>query len=443
MSAAAANGLPFVKKTCFSDDLTEKGSEFRMERERVILHSDLNSFYASVETVLHPEYEGEALAVCGSTEDRHGIVLAKSEKAKMAGVKTGMVCHEAKRLCPELIISEPHYEMYLEFSSLVRKIYAQYTDLIEPFGLDECWLDVTGSQRMFGGGELIANDIRNRVKRELGLTVSVGVSFCKSFAKLGSDMKKPDAVTVINRENFKSMLWGLPACELLFVGRATYKKLVGCGIVTIGDMAKLKKSTLEMMFGVKGRMLWAYANGCDHAHVMHKDFEFPVKSVGHGITCKADLICKEEVRPVLLELSRDIGHKLRAHKLLANGVSLGIKDKSMCYENHRCALKNSTRSPHEIAMAAYAIFEDCYMWRRPVRALTVTAINLVGDSSVAQTDLFTDYITLEKCKALDDAVDDINTRFGGKTLVPLSVRNLKKLPDNSSHETTLPGNFVY
>lgn len=414
-----------------------------MKRERVILHSDLNSFYASVETVMHPEYAGKALAVCGSVEDRHGIVLAKSEKAKRAGVKTGMVCHEAKRLCPDLIIAEPHYEKYVEFSRHVRDIYGDYTDLIEPFGLDECWLDVTGSEGIFGKGEVIANDIRNRVKRELGLTVSVGVSFCKSFAKLGSDMKKPDAVTVIDREHFKSMVWHLPASELLFVGRSTYKKLTSCGIITIGDMARLKKSTLEMMFGVKGSVLWDYANGCDSAPVMHKDFEFPIKSVGHGITCKADLTDKSEVRCVILELTRDIGHKLRAHDLLANGVCLCIKDNALRYENCRGRLKNATRSPYDIAMTAYELFESCYKWERPVRALTVTAINLISDKGICQTDLFTDYAMLEKMRTLDNTVDDINIRFGSKTLVPLSVKSIKKLPKSSSHETTLPGNFVY
>ena len=417
--------------------------KLKMERERIILHSDLNSFYASVETVLNPEYSGKALAVCGSIEDRHGIVLAKSEKAKRAGIKTGMPFNEAKRLCPELIIADPHYESYMEFSRLVRNIYYDYTDKVEPFGIDECWLDVTGSERIFGDGESIANDIRNRVKRELGLTVSVGVSFCKSFAKLGSDLKKPDAVTLISRADFKTKLWDMPACDLLFVGRSTYKKLKSCGIVTIGDIARLSRGTLEKILGVKGNILWDYANGRDSAPVMDKDFEFPVKSVGHGITCKADLTEKDEVRCVLLELAQDVGHRLRAHNLLANGVSLSITDNSLCYENRRCGLKNSTRSPHDLAMAAYRLFESFYTWKHPVRALTVTAINLISDRQACQTDLFTDYAMLDKMRAFDDAADDINIRFGSKTIFPLSVKSIKKLPANSSHETTLPGNFVY
>ena len=205
-----------------------------MKKTPVILHSDLNSFYASVEIMLNPDLRGKPVVVCGSTENRHGIVLAKSELAKRCGVKTAMVNWEAKRLCPDLIMVEPHFEQYMKYSKLAREIYCRYTDLVEPFGMDECWLDVTDSGMLFGSGFDIAQRIRREMKEELGLTVSVGVSFNKIFAKLGSDMKKPDAVTEISIDDYKEKVWPLPVNELLYVGRSTVQKLNFYGVHTIG-----------------------------------------------------------------------------------------------------------------------------------------------------------------------------------------------------------------
>ena len=281
-----------------------------MTADRAILHSDLNCFYASVEMMLDPRLRGKAVAVCGSTEDRHGIVLAKSELAKKAGIKTGMVNWEAQRLCKDLIVVPPQYDQYVKYSKLTQAIYARYTDLVEPFGMDECWLDVTGS-RVMGNPMQIAEEIRNAVREELGLTVSIGVSFNKIFAKLGSDMKKPDAVTEVSVDTFKDKVWGLPASDLIYCGRATEKKLGSYGIRTIGDLAHADPSFLKRLLGVNGIALWRYANGEDTSNVMHKEFVSPIKSVGHGITCVVDLINEEEVWRVMLELCQDIGHRLR------------------------------------------------------------------------------------------------------------------------------------
>ena len=295
-----------------------------MDSERVILHSDMNSFYASVEMMLDPELKGKPVAVCGSTEERHGIVLAKSDLAKKAGVKTGMVNWEARQLCPGLIVVPPQYDQYLKYSKLARQIYHRYTDLVEPYGMDECWLDVTGSS-ICGTGMEIAEAIRQTTKDELGLTVSIGVSFNKIFAKLGSDMKKPDAITEIRQDNFKEKIWPLDAAELLYVGRSTENKLAQYGIRTIGDVAKTSPETLQHMLGINGIKLWRYANGTDTSRVMHKDFVSPVKSIGHGITCTADLQTPEEVFRVMLELSQDVGHRLRVHELMACGVQVSVR----------------------------------------------------------------------------------------------------------------------
>ena len=236
--------------------------------DKAILHSDLNSFYASVEMMLNPALRGKAVAVCGSTESRHGIVLAKSDLAKKCGVKTGMVNMEARLLCRNLIMVPPQYDQYLKYSRLTRAIYERFTDLVEPFGMDECWLDVTGSS-VFGSPMSIAEQIRRSVREELGLTVSIGVSFNKIFAKLGSDMKKPDAITVITRSNFKEKVWPLHCSEMIYCGPATTKKLSTFGIQTIGDVAKTKPSFLKQILGVNGLALWTYANGDDHSRVHH------------------------------------------------------------------------------------------------------------------------------------------------------------------------------
>ena len=243
--------------------------------DRVILHSDLNNFYASVECMLHPELKERCIAVCGSKENRHGIVLAKNEKAKKFGVKTAETIWQAKAKCPSLEIVSPHFEEYRKYSRMVREIYGEYTDLIEPFGLDECWLDVTGSRMLFGDGVTIANEIRNRVREEIGLTVSVGVSFNKVFAKLGRDLKKPDAVTEISRDNFRSKIWHLPANSIIGVGGSTYSRLTELGIKTIGDIAQAPCDFFETRFGKHGVALWQYANGLDTSEVAHKDYRSP------------------------------------------------------------------------------------------------------------------------------------------------------------------------
>lgn len=268
---------------------------------RAILHSDLNSYYASVEMMLNPSLRGKAVAVCGSTENRHGIALAKSELAKMAGVKTGMVNWEAKRCCPNLIMVQPNFEQYIKYSALARNIYGRYTDQIEPYGMDECWLDITGNS--MGSPLAIAESIRETIKNELGLTVSIGVSFTKIFAKLGSDLKKPDAITCITPESYRKQIWPLPASDLLYVGRATTEKLHKHGIETIGGIAQCDKMLLKSWLGINGIKLWEFANGVDDSRVRPFDYEPVAKSVGHGITCTADLENNNEVLQVLFELA--------------------------------------------------------------------------------------------------------------------------------------------
>ena len=330
-----------------------------MNSRRAILHSDLNSFYASVEMMLDPSLKGKAVAVCGSTENRHGIVLAKSDLAKKAGVKTGMVNWEARSLCKNLIVVPPQYDQYLKYSKLTRSIYDRYTDQVEPFGMDECWLDITDS-RTFGSPMQIAEQIRASVREELGLTVSIGVSFNKIFAKLGSDMKKPDAITEITPENFRDKVWPLHCSEMIYCGPATTRKLEGFGINTIGDVAHAEPGFLKSLLGVNGLALWSYANGTDQSRVMHRDFVSPIKSVGHGITCVADLVNEREVFNVMLELSQDVGHRLRIHELSARGVQVYVRGNDLFGSQYQCKLPLKTQLPSEIAAAGFRLFKERY-----------------------------------------------------------------------------------
>lgn len=408
-------------------------------RERTILHSDLNSFYASVEMMLNPELRGKAVAVCGSTETRHGIVLAKSDLAKKAGVKTGMVNWEARSLCPGLIVVPPQYDQYLKYSSLTRAIYSRYTDLVEPYGMDECWLDVSGSRSICGDGMEVAESIRRAVREELGLTVSIGVSYNKIFAKLGSDMKKPDAITEISAENFKEKVWPLPASNLLYVGRATTEKLAKYGVHTIGDIAAQNPEFLRRILGVNGLALWSYAAGKDTSCVMHKDFVSPVKSIGRGITCVADLNNEEEVWRVMLELAQDIGHRLRVHHLKANGVQLSIRNNELYYRQYQAPLPMASRSSQEIAAKARELLHEKYVWHTPIRAVTVRAINLTPEQQPQQLNLYTDIMKVDRKDKLEGVVEDLRRRFGKRAIYPAILLGDLKMPNDGRHSVKMPG----
>ena len=409
-----------------------------MSGERAILHSDLNSFYASVEMMLDPSLKGKAVAVCGSTEDRHGIVLAKSDKAKKAGVKTGMVNWEAERLCKDLIIVPPQYDQYLKYSKLTRAIYQRYTDLVEPFGMDECWLDVSGS-RVMGSPMEIAEEIRKSVREELGLTVSIGVSFNKIFAKLGSDMKKPDAITEITPEGFKEKVWPLDCSEMIYCGPATTKKLAMYGIRTIGDVARTDPVFLKKLLGVNGLSLWSYANGTDTSRVMHRDFVSPIKSVGHGITCNADLENDEEVKNVILALSQDVGHRLRVHELMAKTVQLQVRGNDLFGSQFQCKMPIRSQLPRDIAETAYRAFKENYRWDKKVRAVCVRAIELSPKSQSEQLTLFNDYERQERFERIETAVEEIRERFGKQAITYGALLGNLKMPNDGRDKVKMPG----
>lgn len=408
-------------------------------RDRAILHSDANCFYASVETVLNPEFRGKAIAVCGSPEERHGIVLAKSEKAKRAGVKTGMANWQAKQCCRDLIIVPPQYDYYLKFSKLLHGIYRRYTDQVEPFGMDECWLDVTYSP---GDPMEIAEEIRQAVKDELGLTVSIGVSFNKVFAKLGSDYKKPDAITQISKEHFKEIVWPLPCSDLLYCGNATTAKLGSMGVRTIGGIASLPVEVMQRKFGKNGVALWKYANGLDDSRVAHQDYTAPAKSVGHGITCVADLENMDEARKVIFALSLDIGYKLRYMNLRATGVQLYVRNSELSFCSWQKRLDMATQDEGTIALAAYSLLEEKYSWRNPIRSITVTAIQLDSSQNPTQLSMLLDYERLVRREKLNESIDTIRDRYGKYAVIPALVLDEKKMPVGNDREIIMPG-YMY
>ncbi len=401
--------------------------------ERIILHSDLNSFYASVEMMLDPSLRDKAVAVCGSVENRHGICLAKSQKAKQAGVKTAMPVWQAKQCCPELIIVPPQYEQYLKFSEMARNIYRRYTDRVEPFGMDECWLDLTGCGI---DGRAAADELRRTVREELGLTVSVGVSFNKIFAKLGSDMKKPDGTTVIG-DDFREKIWPLPASELLYIGPATTRKLAAHGIRTIGELAQASPDFLQRLLGVNGLMLYRFANGTDASRVMPYGYEAPIQSVGHGVTCTRDLTGEEEMFRILLELAQDVGRRLRQYRLMAGGVQISVRDSLLRSRQFQTVLEIPTQDALEIARTGQKLL---YAYHGGgVRTLTICAIYLCEETRPQQLTLFDDADRRCRRDLLNRAVDDLQRRFGKRAVYPSSLLLNETMPHDGRHEVQMPG----
>lgn len=400
------------------------------------MHSDANCFYASCEMVLQPELRDKAVAVCGKVEDRHGIVLAKSEKAKRAGVTTGMPNWEALKKCPDLIIVPPRFEYYSQFSKLLHGIYERYTDFVESFGLDECWLDVTDNIK---APMVIAEEIRQAVKDELGLTVSIGVSFNKVFAKLGSDLKKPDAITEITEENFKNLVWPLPCSELLYCGRQTTVQLERLAVHTIGDLAALPLDYVVKKFGKNGHSLWLFANGLDDSEVAHKDFYEAPKSIGHGVTCVENLDSYEEANQVIVSLCQDIGYKLRKSRLGATGVALTVKNRHLVCQSYQAKLESPTQDELIISKTAYRLLRENYTFQEKIRAITVTAIGLKDEDAPLQAMMLYDYEADEKRKNLNSALDEIKNAFGREIIKPAVILNEHKMPKNTQKDTVLPG----
>lgn len=376
-------------------------------KQRVILHSDMNNFYASVECHHRPEIRNKPVVVGGDEEQRHGIVLAKNYLAKKTGIGTGNTLWEARDKCPGLIVVPPNYPLYLRYSKQARKIYSDYTAQIEPFGLDEAWLDVSGEN-----GELVANEIRERIKVELGVTASVGVSYNKIFAKLGSDYKKPDATTIISEDNYKKVAWPLPVEDLLYVGPATKRKLHKYFINTIGELANTPECFLSGLLGKVGSVLYSFANGFDKSPVMHMDESSLIKSVGNSTTTPRDLVCDDDVKIILYVLSESVCTRMRVHGFRCRTVQISIRDTDLFRFERQIKLSSPTHISNEIAGAAMQLFKQNYSWQKPIRSIGVRCANLVSSNIPLQLSVFENEEQRQKQEMIDKTVDSLRKRFG-------------------------------
>lgn len=394
---------------------------------RTILHSDCNCFYASVELLHHPELRGRPVAVCGNPDARHGIILTADYTAKRYGVKTGMALWQARQLCPDLIFLPARMDLYLRFSRMAQEIYSEYTDKVEPFGIDESWLDVTESVSVKGDGYSIAKEISARMKKELGITVSIGVSFNKVFAKLGSDYKKPDAITTMGKDEYRTKAWPLPVSDLLYVGRATDRKLRTMGVKTIGDLALMDEGILTKKFGKVGNIIHAFANGYDTSPVKIENISAPIKSVGNSTTTPKDMRTDEDVKIVLYILAESVAARLRENGFRCKTVEISIRDKELFHFSKQTKLKNASNITGEIAEAAYMLYKKSYslpaneyelksfgteFYQKPLRSIGIIGSDLVTDFYWEQMDIFMDPKLREKRMKMDVAVDNIRKRFG-------------------------------
>lgn len=382
--------------------------------ENPILHIDMNNFFASVECLYAPEYRNVPMAVAGEKSNRHGIILAKNMLAKKAGVKTAETIWQAQKKCPNLALIPPHFERYHEYSQKAKEIYAHYTDRVESFGLDECWLDVGGSKRLFGDSVTIAEEIRKRVKQELGLTVSIGVSFTKTFAKLGSDYQKPDAVTVFSRQNYRQLVWNQSVENLLFVGANTKKILNKYGMQTIGDIAKADFHWMKKILGKAGESLWLAANGKGSTAVEKIGEEEEVKTIGNSMTLSRNISKDIEIHEAFLELAEKVSHRLRSHGKRAGEIQITVRSKDFEEYQRQLLVSPSVCDSQSIYQAALSLYKkENRKWQ--IRLLGIRAGKLT-DKEEEQISFFEDVKVQKKREELESAMDKVREKYGRDAL---------------------------
>lgn len=385
--------------------------------DRIILHCDINSFFASVELLDHPELRDMPVAVSGDPELRHGIILAKNQAAKACGVVTAETVWQARRKCPDLVLLPPQHEKYREFSRRLNRLYQEYTDMVEPFSIDESWLDVTASRALFGSGMQIADRIRHRVREELGITLSAGVSYNKIFAKMGSEYRKPDATTEITRSNYQQLLWPMPVNEMFFVGFATAERLKAADIHTIGDLALADTRMLERLLGKQGPLLRSYARGEDDSPVRRYDQRNKIKSVGNGITFRRNLTGEDDILTALTRLSDTVAGRLRKYQLKAGGVKVDIKDTQLKTISRQTQLTRPTNLSDELRRTAMELIRSFWPSQKPIRLITLTAISLCDETGEEQLSLFREEnAAREKTESVERTMDAIRSRFGDSAI---------------------------
>ncbi|MCI7302140.1 MAG: DNA polymerase IV [Clostridiales Family XIII bacterium] len=390
---------------------------YNKDMDRTILHCDMDGFYASVELLKYPQLKNHPVAVCGNPENRHGIILAKNAQAKKYGIKTAETVWQAKKKCPKLQLLPPHHHKYKEYSLKINEIYQRFTDMVEPFSIDESWLDVSASLKLFGTGREIADTLRETIKKELELTLSVGVSFNKIFAKMGSDYHKPDGTTVISRDNYKDILWPMNVRSMFFVGAATADKLNKTGIQTIGDLARADRMLLTALLGKQGSMLYEYANGLDSSPVSRYSEREKIKSVGNGTTFRRNLQGMDDIKVAVTALSDTVASRLRKYQMKGFGVKVDIKDPEFKVISRQKQLSAPTNLAEEIFHASIEIIASSWRLRDPIRMLTITAINLCDENESEQLSLFDlEGHARQEQEKIERTIDNIRAKFGDNAI---------------------------
>ena len=386
--------------------------------ERWIIHSDINHCYAQIEEMMYPELRNVPMAVGGHEEDRHGIILAKNDLAKKYHIKSGESLRDAFQKCPELLIVPPHYDDYLFYTEEVKRIYREYSDKVESFGLDEAWIDITGTEKLFHKTAMeLAEEIQRRVFKELGLTVSMGLSFNKVFAKLGSDLDKKQGLAVITRDNFKDMVFPLPIADILYIGKATSSQLNERNIYTLGDLALSSKEYIKSFLGKNGEMVWLFANGYDTLSV--NSSQQVIKSVGNGITAKHDIHTIEEAKIVLSMLAESVAKRLRQSNKLGSVISIGMRYKDLQGLSRQKRVDTPTNIAQEILDMVMILLRDNWNMAIPLRSLSISVSSLVEKETYAyQMSLFNTANEEDRYEQLhlEEVIQEIKERWGEKSI---------------------------
>lgn len=410
---------------------------------RVILHADLNNFYASVACLGRPDLREVPVAVCGDPEQRHGIVLAKNMPAKRMGVQTGQVIWQAKQVCPNLHTVPPDFNEVLRLSGVVRGIMGRYTSHVQPFGVDEAWLDISGPDMSIAQGEKVANHLRHTVREETGLTVSVGVSDNRVFAKLGSDLKKPDAVSVICAENRARVLDPLPISELLFIGPATTRKLNNIGIYTVGQLTATDPQILKGLFGKTGLMLSGIAHGQDMAAVIASAAQPQVKSVGNSVTAAHDVETPFDARITLIGLCESVASRMRKQNLCGRVVELSLRTTDLRVTTRQLTLPFATDCSYDILDAACDLLRRHWPAQQPLRSLGVCVSRLAPANENVQLSFLPEDRRRQRNAVLDRTVDQIRGRYGHDAIrraITMADRALGDINPEEEH-VLVPGTY--
>lgn len=408
--------------------------------KKVILHCDLNNFYASVECMKNPSLKDKCVAVSGNPENRHGIILAKNENAKRYQIKTGDVIWQALQKCPQLVLVPPNFHEYLYLSKLVKDIYKEYSDRVESYGIDEAWIDVSESVALFGDGETIAQLIKEKVNHLYGLTLSIGVADNKIYAKLGSDYKKPDAITVFDEPNYETLVYPQPVENLLFVGRSTTKKLHSLNIYTIHDLILAPEPLLVRLLGKMGKVIQQFAKGNDQSEVLLFDQNTKLKSIGNGITCKRDMHNLDDAKIVIYVLADSIATRLRRNKKVCKCIRVHFRNQELYSFSRQVSIDEATNLCEEIAQVAISLTHEHYNFDIAMRSISITAANLYQENQYHQLSLFS---KRDKLMSLEVCIDQIRRKYGVSSISRVLLLKDRDLSDFSPLEDHLifPQNY--